>query len=87
MTGKTAAIIALALVLVTNGPAYAQASALRSKAWQTQHIGNKLTVPVYREIPFAPSGDMQTANRDGTRDCKLQERPIGNKLTSFFANC
>lgn len=84
---RTVSALAMAAgILVAAATGATAASEARQGQWEMRPIGNKLAIPVYREMPFALTGTVDTTPaRDG--DCEPQWRSIGNKLTVPARTC
>ena len=82
MTRITSGIFGLALVTAIGvGSAQADSPQPGERIAETRPIGNKLSVMVYRTVPYALTGDAVQRRAQPDRLSKHESRPIGNKLT------
>ena len=83
MSKKLFASLACATLLV-GGVGYASASDRRTDEWthETRQVGNKVTIDVYRRVPYGLTGGEPEASRPApSGEWKHETRQLGNKAT------
>jgi len=84
MSGRLIASLSLAALIGMSAAAPARSADMSPGQWtrETLHLGNKVTVDVFRRSPYSLTGNARAAqDRSTSREWTRETRHIGNKVT------